>query len=100
MNQNAVPVEKAGEIAIAVLGFLAEDMDRLGRFLSLTGLSPEEIRAQAATQAFQAALLDYILKDETLLLTFSANANIDPALVEPAYMSLTANQKHQEITTP
>ena len=39
--------EEAEAIALSALAFLAEEPERLGRFLALTGMGPAELRAQA-----------------------------------------------------
>jgi Protein of unknown function (DUF3572) len=75
---------RAEEIGLAALGFLAEEPQRLGRFLSLTGMAPGDLAARAAEPHMQAALLEHILADETLLLVFTAEKRIDPEHVAPA----------------
>lgn len=79
---------RAEEIGIAALGFLAEEPARLGRFLSLSGMSPAELTAQAAEPHMLAAILAYVLNDESLLLVFAAEKQIDPEHVGPAQMLL------------
>ena len=69
----------ATAIALEALAFLAADLERLGRFLALTGLSPDTIRAAAASPGFLAAVLDHLAEDESLLVAFAANAGRDPA---------------------
>jgi len=71
----------APAIAVEALTFLAADGDRLERFLALTGLSPDTIRAAAASPGFLVAVLDHLADDESLLLAFAANAGRDPAEV-------------------
>ncbi|WP_293864953.1 DUF3572 domain-containing protein [uncultured Alsobacter sp.] len=78
----------AEAIAIDALAFLASDVERLGRFLALTGLSPETIREVAQTRGFMAAVLDHLASDESLLLAFAANQGLDPANVLRARESL------------
>jgi hypothetical protein len=78
----------AESLAIDALAFLASDVERLGRFLSLTGLSPETIRQAARSRHFMAAVLDHLAGDESLLLAFAANHGIDPARVLQARESL------------
>ena len=79
----AAAVDDAGRIAIEALTFLAEDADRLSKFLAETGISPEELRAKAGDPATLAAILDYVLTDESLLLTFAANTGIAPDTIQP-----------------
>jgi len=69
------------EIALAALGYLAGEADRLSRFLSLSGLGPHNLRAAAADSGFLAAVLDYIMADERLLLDFAADAGLSPEAI-------------------
>lgn len=67
--------------AIAALGFLAADTERLGRFLALTGIDPGSLRAVAREPHFLGSVLDHLLGDEALLLAFAANHRIEPEAV-------------------
>lgn len=73
--------EDAGEIALKLLSFLAGDADQLGRFMALSGLSPQDVRQNLQEPQFQAGLLDFALSDESLLLAFAANEGLDPGSV-------------------
>ncbi len=75
---------QAEEMAIRALNFLAGDKDHMSRFMKLSGLEPGDIAGSIRLPSFQIALLDHLMSDETLLLTFCANENIDPQLVAPA----------------
>jgi hypothetical protein len=70
--------EEAEVIALKALGFLAGDAARLERFLALSGVSPTDIREAAASPQFLAGLLNHLLQDESLLLTFTAEQEFDP----------------------
>lgn len=72
--------EEAEVIALKALGFLANDMTRLERFLALSGVSPQGIRQAAEGPQFLAGLLQHLLSDESLLLTFTAEQDLDPRL--------------------
>ena len=76
--------DQAEAIALRALAFLAEDPARLGRFLSLTGMEPQELRSGAGRGETLAAVLDYVLGDESLLLEFTANHAIEPTQIAPA----------------
>jgi hypothetical protein len=65
-------------LAIAALGFIAAEPDRLGRFLALTGIGPESIRNAAREPRFLAGVLDHVAADEDLLLAFAAEREVDP----------------------
>jgi hypothetical protein len=75
-------------LAIAALGFLASDGERLGRFLAVTGLGPESLRAAARDPGFLASVLGYIAEDETLLLAYAADAGVAPESVARAHRKL------------
>lgn len=77
-------LEDAETLALTALAFLAEDGPRLGRFLSLTGMDPGELRAHAGTRQTQAAILEHMLADESLLLVFAASRGIKPETLAPA----------------
>ncbi len=76
--------EAAESIAIDALTFLAAEPSRLDRFMTLSGLTGENLRATAAEPAFLASVLDHLAADEALLLAFAANAGQDPVLVAKA----------------
>ena len=62
--------DRAELIGVSALLFLAGDTDRLVRFLTLTGLGPAELRAEARSPRILAAVLEHLLQDESLLLVF------------------------------
>jgi len=70
--------EDAERLAIACLGLIAEEAETLGRFLSVTGLGPETLRNAAAEPGFLAAVIEYMLADESLLLQASERFRVRP----------------------
>ncbi len=87
-DKHQVTAADAQDIAIDVLGFLANDPEKLGRFLAVTGLGPENLRAAAAQTGFLAQVLHYLVQDEALLLTFASNSGIRPERVANAHHTL------------
>ena len=75
-------------LAIQALTFIAEEPERLNRFLEMTGLSLGEIRAAAGAPGFLAGILEHMLGDENLLIAFATSAGIDPAEVARARSAL------------
>ena len=67
--------EAAQALALRALAFLAEDPERLGRFLALSGMGPAELRTRASDPALLGGVLDHLLSDERLLLAFLDIAN-------------------------
>lgn len=78
----------AEALAVAALSFLAAEPERLGSFMSETGLGPENMRAAAATPSFLPAVLDYLIGNEPMLLDFAADQGIDPAAIPAARAAL------------
>jgi hypothetical protein len=79
-KNESVPAQSfAAEVAIAALGFLADDPERLQRFLALSGLGPHNLRRAAADPAFLSAVLEYLAADEPLLLAFASRQGWPPA---------------------
>lgn len=72
--------------ALAVVGFefLGEDLERLDRFMALTGLTLATLRQAAAAPGFLAGVLDHFSSDERLLTEFAAYAGVSPERVEAA----------------
>ena len=82
-------ISAAEGLAVSALLYLAEDAERLGRFLAMTGIDPTQIRKAAADRAFLAAVLEHISADERLLLAFAGSAEIAPAAVSRAQILLS-----------
>jgi hypothetical protein len=80
--------ERAETLAIAALSFLAEEPDRLGAFLALSGIGPESLRAAAGEPHFLAGVLEHVVSNEKLLLDFAAHQGIDPFDVTRARQAL------------
>lgn len=78
----------ASAIALQAVSFLATDEDRLSRFLTLSGTGPDALRSALHDDSFQAAVLDYLMQDESLLLVFCAEQGIDPVMMAPAQQLL------------
>jgi hypothetical protein len=76
--------EVAETLAIQALAFIAEEPERMGAFLSATGIAPEAIRDAARSGDFLAGVLEHMLADESLLLAFADSAGLDPAEIARA----------------
>jgi hypothetical protein len=70
--------------AIQALGFIAEEPQRLSRFLDITGIPPKQIRMAARESGFLAGVLEHMLGDESLLIAFADSAGFNPADVARA----------------
>lgn len=77
-------IEDAQTLALRALAFLATEPERLGPFLSATGLGPENLRAAASEPEFLAAVLDHIGSSDSLLLEFAETTRLPPDAVAEA----------------
>ena len=71
----------ARDLAAKALIFIAQDPDRIGRFLALSGTGPADIREQAEDPMFLGGILDHLLMDEALLVDFANWVEIAPSAV-------------------
>jgi hypothetical protein len=86
-------LDSAQSLAVGALAFIAADSERLSRFLSLTGLGPDNLRTAAADPAFLGSVLDYLVADEALLVEFAADAGLKPEAVARAHAILRGPAK-------
>lgn len=89
--------EAAESLAIQALNFLAEDSERLGRFLALSGIDPRSIRSAAADSGFLAGVLSHLDSDEALLVAFAAQAGVRPVEVDQARRVLAGSDWEREV---
>lgn len=80
--------DAAEAMGVKALQFLAGDPVQLHRFLDLSGLQPQELRAAASDPAFFAGLLDFLLGHEPTLLAFASEAGVAPEDVASAREAL------------
>lgn len=80
-------------LAIRALGHIAGDDDLLGDFLSLSGLSPDELRERAGEPETLGGILDFMLADEARLLAFCEAADLKPDLPARARMALPGGER-------
>ena len=87
-----VPSDFGQSTAIAALGFLASDPERLARFLSVTGLGPETLRMAATGSGFLVSVLDYLASDDRLLVAFAEEQGLRPEDIASARDGLDGAQ--------
>jgi hypothetical protein len=69
---------EAERVAALALAFLAEDSARLSAFVAESGISPGELAGRAGSSEVAVAVIDHLMGNESLLLTFAANHRIPP----------------------
>lgn len=82
-------IEAAEALAYRALAFIAGDQAYLSDFLSRSGVSPDRLAELLENREFLVGVLDHLLGDEPLLLSFCGNAGVDPTEVLPARKALS-----------
>ncbi|MEQ8745712.1 DUF3572 family protein [Pyruvatibacter sp.] len=85
--------EDAQILALRALTFLAEDQQRIEGFLRMTGTQPADLRQFAQTEEGLAAILDYLLGNERLLLEFTGSEQCPDDAPARARRALPGNQQ-------
>ena len=80
--------EQAEILAVEALTWLADDPERLSRFLSLSGLDVVNLRREATQKGFLAGVMAYVASDESLLLDLAAAIGRRPEEVSAAHQML------------
>ena len=75
-------------VALNVLGFLAESPRAMERLTVQSGLDLTTIRKRAADRDFLAAVVDFLMTNEELLVAFCESRRIDPKTVQMATYQL------------
>lgn len=89
LGSKTQPTAQEAEIlALDALRFLASEPQRIGRFMTMTGLQAADLMATAAHPALLAAVLDHLLFDETLLHLFAEEAGIPATSIGEARQKL------------
>lgn len=88
--------DRAEEIAVSALGYIAADAQLLPRFLAITGIEPSMIRGAAREPGFLAGVLGFVLAHEPTLLQFAAQAAIPPEEVAAAQRALPLGDERHE----
>ncbi len=80
--------DAAETLALEALGWIAADEARLIAFLRLTGLSPENLRAEAGARTTLIAVIDFLMGREADLVECCTDLELDPAIPARARMAL------------
>ena len=75
-------------MGLAALGWVLGDAARAERFLSLTGLTPDGLRAMVGTPAAPAAALDFLTGHEADLLAAAEALEVPPEALSSAQAEL------------
>lgn len=74
--------DAAETLALEALGEIASDADLLSRFLTATGLAPDELRARASDPHLLAGVLDFLMADEAAAAAFCGARRLKPETLQ------------------
>lgn len=77
--------ETAETIALQALGHLAGTEEDFARFLTISGLDAGSLKARTGEPEVLAAVLDFLLRNEALLVDFCQSGSIDARDVHRAH---------------
>ena len=80
--------EEAETLALSALGWILSDGDRASRFLALSGLTPEDLRARLGDPSLLAATLTFLEAHEPDLTACAVELGITPARLVDARRTL------------
>ena len=82
--------DEAETLALSALGWTLTDGDRAARFLALTGLTPEALRARLGERSVLAAALAFLEAHEPDFTGCAEGLNVSPAKLVEARRVLEA----------
>ena len=75
-------------ISLKSLAWVLADDKRANRFLGLTGLTPDQLRAGIGTREVQLAVLDFLCAHEPDLVAAADSLGLEPAAIASAREAL------------
>ena len=82
--------ERAEILALDALGWLAGRPEDMQGFLNLSGMDVAGLRDGAGTAGVSLAVIDFLMGNETLLLAFCEDNQLDPRKMQAARFALGA----------
>ena len=87
-----IGTEEAETLAVAAFSAITGDEERMSRFMSISGLRPETIRQAAESSRFFAAILEYVVSDEPLLIALATELGVRPERLMAAHLALSPSE--------
>src|SRR3954449_2135543 len=89
--------EVAEIVAIQALSFVAAEPERLGMFLSESGIGPETLRSAASDPQFLVSVLDFVLRDDATVKAFADQSEHHPTTIAAAREALGDGRWEREV---
>ena len=87
-SSGTLDAARAETLALQALAFLAQDAQRIQKFLQLTGVEPGDLPALAPQRGFLLAVLDHFASDDELLVSFAKEIALNPEMIARARIAL------------
>jgi hypothetical protein len=84
--------EQAEILALQAVTFISAHENALNGLLAQSGAGLDDLREQLTNPSFLAGILDFMLSDEPLLLSFCEEQNIAPTLIVQARRALPGSE--------
>ncbi|WP_221937217.1 DUF3572 domain-containing protein [Novosphingobium aerophilum] len=84
LRESPSPSQDPQALALNALGWVLGDPDRAERFLALTGLTPDELRASLGEPATMAAVLEFLCSHEPDLVAAAEALAVSPMALASA----------------
>jgi hypothetical protein len=84
--------DAAETVAAQALAWVAGDAERINGFLNLSGLSPEELMAQAGDPRIMGAVLDYLLTEDRHVMEFCDEVGLAYTVPQAARAALPGGE--------
>src|SRR3954465_5211956 len=91
------PSEVAEIVAIQALAFVAGEPERLGLFLSESGIGPETLRSSAKDPQFLVSVLDFVMRDDATVKAFAEQSEPHPTTIAAAREALGDSKWERDV---
>ena len=85
--------ETAETRALEVLTWVLSENDLIQVFMGTTGASQNDLRSNTLSHEFLLSILDFVLMDDSWVISCSKFLNIDPSQIQLIRMSLDGGQE-------
>ena len=79
--------------ALEVLTWVLSEDDLIQVFMGATGASQDDLRSNTSNHEFLVSILDFVLMDDSWVISCSKFMNIDPSQIKIIKMSLDGGQE-------
>ena len=79
--------------ALEVLNWVLSEDDLIQVFMGATGASQDDLRSNTLNHEFLISILDFVLMDDSWVISCSKFMNIDPSQIQVIKMSLDGGQE-------